>query len=322
MTTLLPPSGLPRPLAWQVGPTRRLDLARPVLLAILNLTPDSFSDGGSYPTVDAAVAAAEAAVRDGADALDLGGESTRPGAERIPAEEQIRRIVPVLAAIRAGSGPIATVPITIDTTLAPVAAAALDAGADAVNDVSGGLEDPDLLPLVAQRRAGVILMHRLRAPGADSYSDRYREPPSYLGGVTASVGAFLASRAGAAEAAGVPRGAIVVDPGLGFGKTIEQNLELIRETGALAALGYPVLSALSRKSFVGHISGLGADSPARDRVAGSVALSVLHLLSGASIFRVHDVGAHAQALRAAAATVFPGSTPGNRQEQRDAPGRG
>lgn len=270
-------------------------------MAILNLTPDSFSDGGSYPTVEAAVEAAAAAVRDGADSLDLGGESTRPGAPRVEAAEQIRRVVPVIQAIRARGGPLATIPVTVDTTRAEVAAAALDAGADAINDVSAGLEDPAMLPLAATRGVGVILMHRLRPPGEDCYSDQYRKDPVYAGGVVAAVREFLAGRAAAAEAAGVAREAIVLDPGLGFGKTVEQNLELVRRTGEIAALGYPVLSGLSRKSFVGRAGGHSPDDPPRERVAATVGLSVAHLLAGASIFRVHDVALHVRALRAAAA---------------------
>ncbi len=288
------------PCQWRLGPDRWLDLSRPAVMAILNLTPDSFSDGGSYPTVEAAVEAAAAAVRDGANSLDLGGESTRPGAPRVETDEQIRRVVPVIRAIRAQAGPLGEIPITVDTTRAEVAAAALDAGADAINDVSAGLEDEGMLSLAAARGVGVVLMHRLRPPGEDSYSDRYQKDPVYPGGVVAVVREFLAGQAAAAEAAGVARGAIVLDPGLGFGKTVEQNLELIRRTGEIAALGYPVLSGLSRKSFVGRAGGHAPDDPPRERAAATVGLSVAHLLAGASIFRVHDVGMHARALRAAA----------------------
>jgi len=263
-------------------------------MAILNLTPDSFSDGGAYPGVEAAVAAAECAVAQGADILDVGGESTRPGAARIPATEQIRRVIPVLDAIRARG---LRVPVSIDTTLSPVAAAAMDAGAQIINDVSAGTEDRAILDLAAERRAGLILMHRLRPPGEDSYSDRYAQPPRY-DDVVAAVRGFLAERSRTAMSRGVAHDAIVLDPGLGFGKTVEQNLELIRRTPELLALGFPILCGASRKSFTARAAGMADSSPA-DRLAPSIALAVAHRLAGASIFRVHDVAAHVQALAAA-----------------------
>lgn len=288
---------------WGITDGKEWSLDRPRILAILNLTPDSFSDGGELSTVDSACRAAEAALVAGADGLDIGGESTRPGAARIPAAEQIRRTTPTIEAIRrrVGDGPV----ITIDTTLSEVARAALDAGADAINDVAAGLEDDAMLPLAAARRCGIILMHRLAPPGEDVYSHRYAQAPSYeaAGGVVAAVEAFLRERAEAAMRAGVERDRIVIDPGLGFGKTVEQNLELIRQTPRLAKLGWPVLSGLSRKSFVARAAGLDPDRhPPRERVSATVGLSVAHALLGASIFRVHDVGEHVGALRAAAAT--------------------
>jgi len=288
---------------WLAGFGKPIALDRPRLIAILNLTPDSFHDGGRLPTVEDAVRAAERAVAEGADALDIGGESTRPGSERVAAEEQTRRIIPAIEAIRARGGPLSTIPISVDTTLAPVSLAALDAGADAINDVSAGLEDASMLALAAERRAGLILMHRLAPPERDAYSDRYATPPVY-GDVVAETGSFLRTRAEAAMAAGVIRDAIVIDPGLGFGKTVDQNLELIRRTGELAALGYPVLSGLSRKSFVGRAAGLTGSAPA-DRLEGTLALSVAHLHAGARLFRVHDVAPHARALAAAWAAMGP-----------------
>ena len=265
-------------------------------MAILNLTPDSFSDGGEIGGVEGAVRRARGAIEAGAAMLDVGGESTRPGAERVDAAEQIRRVVPAIKAIRAvGIG----CPISVDTTLAPVAAAAIEAGADCVNDVSGGREDDAMLALAAERSCGLVLMHRLRPPGDDRYSDRYAgDAPDYEagGGVVATVRAFLRERAAAAMDAGVAREAIVVDPGLGFGKTVEQNLALIAAAPSLLADGFPILSAASRKSFVGRLS--GAEEP-RDRVAGSVAVSVAQAFSGVRLFRVHDVREHAEALRVA-----------------------
>lgn len=288
---------------WQIGPDRVLTLDRPRVLAILNLTPDSFSDGGNLKNLSDAIAAAERAAAEGADALDLGGESTRPGATRIDATEQIRRVIPVLRAIRRAGGALASIPISIDTTLAAVAEAALAEGADAINDVAAGVEDPVILPLAARARAGLILMHRREAPGQDSYSDQYRQPPHYSD-VVAEVLAFLAARVRAAIAAGVAPERIVLDPGLGFGKTVAQNLELVRRTPELGALGYPILSAASRKSFVGRASGLESSAPA-ERLAGSIAFSVAHYLGGARVFRVHDVGPQVQCLRAAAALAGP-----------------
>ncbi|MBX3376711.1 MAG: dihydropteroate synthase [Phycisphaeraceae bacterium] len=282
---------------WSFAPDRSLPLDRPRFIAILNLTPDSFHDGGVLSTPEDALAAAERAVTEGADMLDLGGESTRPGAPAVPASEQIRRVVPAIRLIRQRM----QVPISVDTTSAAVAAAALDSGADVVNDTSAGRDDPSMLVLIAQRRCGVVLMHRLRPPAQDSYSDRYREAPRY-NDVVADVRDFLAERAAAATDAGIARGAIVIDPGLGFGKTVEQNLELIRRTRELKTLGVPILSALSRKSFVGRVQGLTESTPAQ-RLPGTISLSIAHHLAGACLFRVHDVGAVAQALRAAAAAV-------------------
>lgn len=288
---------------WRIGREKTLRLDRPRLMAIVNLTPDSFYDGGTLGSVEDAVERAVAAVREGADVLDLGGESTRPGAARVSDDEQIRRVAPVVEAIRRAGGTLATVPISVDTTRAAVAAAALDAGADAINDVSAATEDPAMLALAGARGAGLVLMHRLRPPGEDSYSDRYAAAPDYAaaGGVVAAVRAFLAGRAAAALEAGVRRESIVLDPGLGFGKSVEQNLELIRRTGELCTLGYPILSGISRKSFTGRYAGLCDSTPA-DRLAPSLELAREHWRAGARIFRVHDVGAHAAALGGAPPT--------------------
>lgn len=287
------------PSFWRISPSKSWSLDRPRLLAILNLTPDSFSDGGRLPTPAAAAEAARRALDAGADGLDVGGESTRPGSRSVAAAEQIHRVAPAIAAIRkaVGDAPI----ITIDTTLSAVASAALDAGADAVNDTSAGLDDPAILHLCAARRRGIILMHRLRPPREDVYSDRYTpggpEPIAASADIVHTIGEFLARRALAAIQAGIPEESIVLDPGLGFGKTVAQNLELIRRTGELAALGYPILSGLSRKSFVGRFMNLPDGGAPADRVQGSVDLSRQHLAAGASIFRVHDVAEHAAALR-------------------------
>ncbi len=266
-------------------------------MAIINCTPDSFHASSRAETVDRALELARRAMGEGADLIDIGAESTRPGAQRVDADEQIKRAVPVIEAIRAHSGALSAVPISIDTTLSAVARAALDAGADAVNDVSAGREDPALLELAAERGAGLVLMHRLTTPGHDRYSDQYNKPPAYED-VVQEVAAVLQRATDSALAHGASPSAIVWDPGLGFGKGIDDTLKLIRSTPVLASQGYPVLSALSRKSFVGRLS-LGRDSQPAERLSGTLALSTLHLSWGARIFRVHDVGPHRQALDAA-----------------------
>jgi dihydropteroate synthase len=280
---------------WQLAHARSLALDRPRILGILNITPDSFSDGGELASVDLAAAAAKRLLSEGADMLDIGGESTRPGAQRIGADEQLRRVIPVIRAIRESLGD--AVLMSIDTTLAPVAAAAINAGAHAINDVSAGTENTDILALSASTGAGLILMHRLAPPTADSYSTHYTTSPHYPRGVVTEVRDYLAQRAQAALDAGVRGESIILDPGLGFGKTVEQNLELIAHTSDLHSLGFPILSALSRKSFTAVAASLPKDTPPRDRLAPTITLSREHLRAGASLFRVHDVAEHAQALR-------------------------
>ncbi len=277
-------------------------------MAVLNVTPDSFSDGGELGTLERVVERAREAVEAGAAVLDIGGESTRPGAERVAAEEQIGRVVPAVTAIREAG---MTVPITVDTTLRGVAEAALDAGADAINDVSAGEESSGgTVALAAERGCGICLMHRLRAPDADKYSDRYDERgrPDYGergddgggddGGegedaVVRAVRAALLGAASRAEAAGVVHERVCLDVGLGFGKTVEQNVALMRAAGVFVSLGYPVLFGASRKSFIGALSGV--EDPGR-RVSGSVGAAVSMAERGARLLRVHDVRAHAEAL--------------------------
>ncbi|GJQ29278.1 MAG: dihydropteroate synthase [Phycisphaerae bacterium] len=266
-----------------------IPLDRPRLIAILNVTPDSFADGGRHESPAHAADAASQWVAEGAAMIDVGGESTRPGAPRVPVDEQLRRVIPVIRAIRDRQPAI---PISIDTTRAEVARAAIAEGATVINDVSAGLDDPRMLPLAAEMSAGLVLMHRAVPPPADTYSDRYQHEPEYPGGVVACVREFLAARAQAALDAGVHRDSIVLDPGLGFGKSVAQNLELIDGTPELASLGYPILSALSRKSFVGRVS-LGRDSTPDERLPGTLDLSRRHRAAGARLFRVHDVAAHA-----------------------------
>ncbi len=274
--------------SWRVAPGTSLSLDEPRLMGVLNVTPDSFSDGGAYARVEPAVDRGLRLVDEGACIIDVGGESVRPGARRVGVQEQIQRTVPVIERLRSHTSTL----ISIDTTKSAVARAALEAGADIINDVAAGCEDEQMLPLAAARRCGLVLMHRRVPPEADAYSDCYVEEPGY-DDVVATVRRFLIERCDAALARGVERPAIVIDPGLGFGKTVEQNYQLIAKIGDLVSEGYPVLSGSSRKSFVGAVSGV--EDPAR-RVVGSTAVSVAHWLAGVRLFRVHDVAAHREAL--------------------------
>ena len=254
------------------------------VMGVLNVTPDSFSDGGRYLAVEEAVAHGLAMIEAGAAVIDLGGESTRPGAERVPADEQIRRTRPVIEALRRRTDAL----ISIDTTLAAVAAAALEAGADMVNDVSGLRGDPAMAGVCAEAGAGVVLMHMQGEP-------RTMQVAPVYGDVVAEVRSFFAAQAAQAVAGGIDPAALVFDPGIGFGKTLEHNLELIRAVGALApAPDRPVLLGVSRKSFLGRV--LGSDG-LDDRAWATVALTSLGREKGARVFRVHDVPPNVQALR-------------------------
>jgi dihydropteroate synthase len=248
----------------------------PVLMGVLNATPDSFCDGGLHLDPGRAAAAAEAMVAAGAAVLDLGAESTRPGATPVPAREERRRLLPVLAAVRRA----VSVPLSVDTMKAEVAEGALDAGADIVNDVSAGRFDRRMLPLCAHAGVPIVLMHMRGRPATMQRRPAYRD-------VVAEVTAFLARRAAAARLAGVAQGAIVVDPGIGFGKTPAHNLALLAHLDVLAGLGYPVLVGVSRKGFVGAL--LGGAGPG-ERLFGTAAAVALAVARGARILRVHDVG--------------------------------
>lgn len=248
------------------------------------MTPDSFSDGGRFLDVDAAVEQARRMADDGADCIDVGGESTRPGADPVAEEEELRRVLPVVERV-AGVRPV-----SVDTTKAGVAARALDAGASIVNDVSGATADARMLEVVAERRAAIILMHRKGTPKTMNRLARYRD-------VVAEVRRFLEQRVAAALRAGIPREAIAVDPGIGFAKNLGHNLQLLARIGEIAALGVPVVVGVSRKRFLGRL----LDLPAEQRVEGTIAASLLAVAGGARIVRVHDVGAVARALRVAQA---------------------
>ena len=280
---------------WTASSDRVLSLEPFAIMGVVNITPDSFSDGGQFADQEDAARYALQLVDEGATVIDVGGESTRPGAARVSAEEQVRRVVPVIARVRARSN----VAISVDTTLAEVAEAAIEAGADIVNDVSAGTEDSAMFRLAARTGAGLVLMHRLHAPGDDSYSDRYAQPPAY-GDVVRDVANFLLARAEMAMAAGVARESIAIDPGLGFGKSVAQNYELLARTSELAALGFPVLVGASRKSFLGAVTGR---TDPEQRIIGSVVAAVAAYGGGARVIRAHDVGAHREALLVAHAVL-------------------
>lgn len=288
-----------REFRWRISPARTFASSGPgapahgwpMLMAIVNVTPDSFSDGGSFDGPDAAVRHAMRCIEAGASIIDIGGESTRPGAQPVPADEQIRRTVPVIESLARAGAPAA---ISIDTTSSEVASAALAAGAHIVNDVSAGEDDPRMFVICAAAGCGLVLMHRLRKPSEDSYSHQYAKPPTY-GDVVIAVRNALAERAGAAVIAGVARESIAIDPGLGFGKGVDDNWSLIRRLDEIAALGYPVLAGASRKSFVGAAAGI---SDPRLRDAASAEAAVECARRGAAILRVHDVAMHRDALAA------------------------
>jgi dihydropteroate synthase len=257
------------------------------VLGILNATPDSFSDGGRYLEPAAAAARAEELVAQGADALDIGAESTRPGASPVPEEEELRRLLPVLRMVRAR----VDVPISVDTYKAAVARAALDAGADMINDVSAG-HDPAMFRTVAAAGAPIVLMHMRGTPAT------MQDAPAYPDGdVVGAVRAFLQDRIVAALAAGVERDGIVLDPGIGFGKTVAHNLMLISHLDAIVALGHAVLVGPSRKRFIAAVVG-GAPL---DRLEGTAAAVALAIDRGASLVRVHDVAPMVRVVRMAEA---------------------
>jgi dihydropteroate synthase len=255
------------------------------VVGIVNVTPDSFSDGGLHLQPAEAIAAGRRLLAEGAVLVDVGGESTRPGAPAVTVEEELRRVLPVLEGL-------AGLPVSIDTSKAEVARRALELGAELVNDVTALRGDPELAGVVADAGAYLCLMHMQGEPRTMQAAPRY-------GDVVAEVTAFLEERLGAAVAAGVAEELVCLDPGIGFGKTPDQNLELVRGLGSIAALGRPVLVGLSRKSTLGKV--LGDPQATRGTVEASVGAAVAAFDRGASIFRVHDVRAHVEALAVAAA---------------------
>jgi dihydropteroate synthase len=260
------------------------------VMGVVNVTPDSFSDGGRYLDPAAAIAHALELQGEGAAILDVGGESTRPGASPVPAEEERRRVIPVIEGVAAEG---AAAVISVDTSKAAVAEAALQAGASMVNDVTALRGDPAMAELIARAGVDCCLMHMLGTPRTMQADPRYDD-------VVSEVKAFLEERAAVAVAAGIAEARILVDPGIGFGKTAEHNLELLRRLDELAELGFPVLIGTSRKSFLGRLTGRQAPE---DRLAATIATCVLAYQRGASVFRVHDVAPAMDALRVATATL-------------------
>jgi dihydropteroate synthase len=260
----------------------------PVIMGVVNVTPDSFSDGGLFLDAGAAVEHGRRLASEGAAILDVGGESTRPGAEPVSEEEERSRVLPVVEQLAADGG----ARLSIDTTKAGVARSALDAGATIVNDVSAFRFDPELAPLVAESGADCCLMHMLGEPRTMQQDPRYDD-------VVSDVKAFLEERLAFATSEGVPEERVWLDPGIGFGKTVEHNLELLRRLDEIVAIGRPVVIGTSRKSFLGKLAG-GRDEGGR--LPGTIATNVVALERGATIFRVHDVAQNADALAVAAAT--------------------
>jgi dihydropteroate synthase len=270
--------------------TRELDLSRPRVMGVLNLTPDSFSDGGRFVNLDEALTHARAMMDEGAAIIDIGGESTRPGAEPVGEDEELNRVLPVLERLRGECDAI----LSVDTCKPAVMRAAAAAGADLINDVRG-FRDPEAIAAVAESDVGVCVMHMQGEPRNMQAEPRYRE-------VVREVRAFLRDQAEALESAGVARERILLDPGFGFGKSLDHNLSLLRELGAFAASGYPVLVGMSRKSMIGQV----LDRPVEERLAGSLAVATLSAWLGASVVRAHDVEPTRDVLKMVAAVRASG----------------
>ena len=297
------------PAVWHIR-GRELRIDRPIVVGILNVTPDSFSDGGQFESTDAALEQAERMLAEGADAVDIGGESTRPqGARAVSSSEEMDRILPTIRAVR---GRFATVPISVDTTKSEVASAAIAEGADIMNDVSGFRIDPRMGEIAAATGAGVVLMH---SRGSVEEMGTYRHA-NYGEDVVAAVHAELGSSLANALEAGVDRRAIVLDPGIGFAKRSEHSLLMLARLEQLTSLGCAIMVGVSRKRFIGELSGVAT---ARERVAGTVGANVAALMHGARLFRVHDVAANRQALDVAWGIIRAGQ---GATSSGDSPSRG
>lgn len=266
----------------------KLDLTYPRVMGIVNVTPDSFSDGGQYAATDLAVAHAQQLIAEGADILDIGGESTRPGAEPVSLQEELRRVIPVIEAL----SKISTVPLSIDTYKPQVMQAAIQAGVDIVNDIRA-LQEEHALEIVANSNVGVCLMHMQGVPQTMQINPTYAD-------VLSEVQQFLTDRVAACLAHGINKNRIMLDPGFGFGKTKEHNIALIQHLDSLTQLGYPLLVGLSRKSVLGKIAG----GDELQRLHAGLAASVISVIKGAKVVRVHDVKATADALKVVAAVMI------------------
>lgn len=258
----------------------RLNLSRPLVMGIINVTPDSFSDGGRHLSCDAALAHARRLIAEGADLLDIGGESTRPGALPVSSDLEMTRVLPVIEGLRDVS-----VPISIDTSKPEVMRAAILAGAQMINDVNA-LKDASAMDAIASSNVAVCLMHKQGEPKSMQVQPQYQD-------VVGEVAEFLGERIAAAESAGIERNRIMIDPGFGFGKTLEHNLDLLRELRQLALLGVPIMTGLSRKSFLGMLTG----QEVQHRLPASIAAALIAVQRGAAIVRVHDVQATVDALK-------------------------
>lgn len=276
-------STIPSVSCWSCG-RHRIEIGRrTIIMGILNVTPDSFSDGGLYMDPDLAGRRAVEMVEEGADIIDVGGESTRPGADPVPVEEEMRRVIPVISRL---VKEIPDVPISVDTYKAEVARAAIEEGASIVNDISAMRMDPGMVDVISESSVGVILMHMKGTPKDMQLNPRYDHPIS-------EIYEFLQERAEFAESRGIDRSRIVVDPGIGFGKDLDHNLEIIRRIREFRSLGFPVLIGPSRKSFIGKVLGLPVD----ERVEGTGAVVSIAIAYGADIVRVHDVKEMARVAR-------------------------
>lgn len=284
--------GLSPPI-WCTG-KRTLDLSRPCIMGVLNVTPDSFSDGNSYSTVEKAVERAFAMQEEGADIIDIGGESTRPNAPPVGQDEELRRIMPVLERL---AGKLA-VPISIDTFKSAVAREALAAGAEIINDISGLTFDERMPSVVASADAGLVLMHTRGRPDSMQKDTLY-------GSLLSEITAYLEESLARAESAGIKPDRIVVDPGIGFGKSVQGNLEILRRLSEFGALGRPILVGTSRKSFIGAVLG----RPVSERIFGTAATVALAVANGASILRVHDVREMRDAADMAMSLIGPTAGP-------------
>ena len=274
----------------------------PKIMGILNVTPDSFSDGGRFFTLDDAVKQALQMSEEGADIIDVGGESSRPGAEPVSTEEELHRVIPVIRELRRQS----KIALSIDTTKSLIAARAIEAGATMINDISAGLGDPEMFAVAAQFSVPICLMHMQGKPKTMQNNPQYKD-------VVAEVKAFLAGRIAAAAKAGIAKEKIIVDPGIGFGKRLEDNIALLQHCDRFVELGCPVLIGASRKSFIGQITG----APVQDRLPGSLAAVAVAAQKGAKIFRVHDVAATRQFL-----SVFSLTRPDQSRDTLSHRGRG